>query len=413
MGSFKLSRLSVMMFLQYFIQGSWMATGGLALATYGFSSIIGLTYSLVAIASIIAPIILGVIADRFFSSERVLGILHFLCGGLLFWIPHQLEAGNQLNFLILIFLYLLCLMPTMAITNTIGFYHVVDSERQYPIIRVFGTVGWIVAGIFIGQLGLSSSSLIFTVSAVASIILGFYSFSLPNTPAEGMSKVGSKRDLFKLDAFQLFKNRNFAIFMICAMIVYIPSASYTSFTSNFLGALGFENVGSILTIGQVFEVIFMLMVPLLLVRLGIKYMALIGILAWALRLYLFAYGGTLDITSLIIIGIAIHGICVDFFMITATIYVQKAAPKEIKAQAQSLFVVLTSGIGTFVGSLIAGQLYNSIIATSSSSAQQWQTFWLVPAIIATVLAVFFLFAFKQGETSRKPKSTFETASERG
>ncbi len=338
MKRFILFRLSTMMFLEYFVHGAWYVTCGLAMAHYGFSSVIGLSYSLVAIASIVAPIILGVIADRFFPSQYVLGVLHIVGAILLFLIPGQLTFGHQTLFLILLFLFLLCLMPTFALTNNVGFHHVEDSEKHFPMIRVFGTIGWIVAGLLIGQLGLSDSRMIFFISGTAALILGLYSFTLPYTPASGKGKTFSKRDLFRLDAFKLFKNWNFAVFMLTALLFYIPISSYYSFTATFLGAVGFHNVGSIMTIGQMLEVLFMLSISFFLVRLGIKNMLLIGMTAWIIRFFIFSIAGPAGLTGLIIVGIAIHGICADFFMITGTIYAEKAAGPEIKAQTQSLFI---------------------------------------------------------------------------
>ncbi|MCL6559485.1 MAG: MFS transporter [Firmicutes bacterium] len=388
-------RLSAMMFLEYFVWGAWYATGGLAMTKYGLSSIIGLTYSLAALSAIIAPFFLGMVADRFFSSQKVLGVLHLIGGVLLFLIPAQLKSGNSSLFLLVIFLYMLCFMPTLALTNNVAFHHVKDSAKEFPIIRVFGTIGWIVAGIGIGQLGYSDNTIIFTIAGVGSILLGLYSFVLPHTPAPAKGKPLSMRDLLCLDALKLFKRWNFAVFMICALLICIPLAAYYSFTSPFLGAIGFKNVGTIMTIGQMLEVIFMLMIPFLFVRLGVKYMLLLGMLAWAVRYALFAIGAPTGIIALVFIGIAIHGVCYDFFMVTGSIYAEKQAGEHVKAQAQSLFVLFTQGIGMFFGSLIAGNIFNSTVTkTGSAALQQWQSFWLIPAGIALVIAVLFFVAFR-------------------
>jgi nucleoside transporter len=396
---FALSRLSTMMFLQYFVHGAWYVTCGLTMAHYGFSSIIGLTYSLVAIASIIAPILLGVVADRFFPSEKVLGLLHAIGGILLLFIPHQLTTGHQGTFLFLLFLFLLCLMPTFALTNNVAFHHVLSSEKQFPVIRVFGTIGWIVAGLFIGQLGLSDNYMIFYIAGVAALILAVYSFTLPSTPAPGKGKAFSARDLLRLDSFKLFKNWNFAVFMLTSLLFYIPISSYYSFAATFLGAAGFKNVGSVMTIGQMLEVLFMLSISFFLVRLGVKAMLLIGMLAWVTRFFIFAWAGPAGLMGLLIFGIAIHGICADFFMITGTIYAEKAAGPEIKAQTQSLFTLFTNGFGSFLGSLIAGALFNSTVtAKGPDMMHQWQLFWIIPAIIGIILAAAFLFTFKNQQT---------------
>lgn len=402
MQRFILPRLAVMMFLEYFVHGAWYVTCGLAIAHYGFSSIIGLTYSLVAIASIVAPIVLGVVADRFFPSEKVLGFLH-TCGGLLLlFIPHQLTSGHQSTFLLLLFLFLLCLMPTFALTNNVAFHHVENSEKQFPIIRVFGTIGWVVAGLFIGQLGLSNNFRIFYIAGVAALVLAIYSFTLPTTPAPAKGKAFSVRELLRLDSFKLFKNWNFAVFMLTSLFFYIPISSYYSFAATFLGAAGFKNVGSVMTIGQILEVIFMLSISFFLVRLGVKAMLLIGMLAWITRFFIFAWAGPAGVMWLLIFGIAIHGICADFFMITGTIYAEKSAGPDIKAQTQSLFTLFTNGFGSFFGSLIAGALFNSTVtAKGPDLMHQWQLFWVIPAIIGLVLAAAFFFTFKNKETKNR------------
>jgi nucleoside transporter len=384
-----------MMFLEYFVWGSWYATAGLAMTKYGLSSIIGLTYSLIAVSAIVAPFFLGMVADRFFPSEKVLGVLHIVGGLLLFAVPSQMESGHSSTFLLLIFLYMLCFMPTLALTNNVAFHHIEDSAKHFPVIRVFGTIGWIVAGIGIGQLGFSDNAIIFTIAAIASILLGLYSFALPHTPAPAKGKPLSIRDLLCLDALKLFRRWNFSVFMICSLLICIPLAAYYSYTSPFLGAVGFKNVGTVMTIGQMLEIIFMLLIPFFFVRLGVKYMLLVGMMAWAIRYVLFAIGAPSGILALIFIGIGIHGVCYDFFMVTGSIYAEKQAGDKVKAQAQSLFVLFTQGIGMFFGSLIAGNIFNSTVTAKGAEAlQQWQTFWFIPAAIAAVIAVLFFVAFK-------------------
>lgn len=400
MNPYKMSRLSAMMFLQYFTYGSWFATAGLVMTRYGFSSIIGLTYSMVAVASIISPIVLGVVADRFFSSEKVIGSLHILGGILLLFIPRQLETGHEGIFLFILFMYMLVLTPTFALTNNVAFHHITDPARHFPVVRVFGTIGWVVAGVGIGQLGLSDSTVIFTISAVVAFVQGLYCMTLPHTPAPAKGKPFTKRELLRIDAFKMMKNRQFLIFMICSLLLYIPMAAYNSFTSPFLGAIGYHNVGTVMSIGQALEIFFMLMIPFFFVRLGIKRMLLIGMLAWALRFCLFAIGGETNVTALIIIGIAIHGICVNFFMIPGTIYVERVADREIKAQAQSLFVLFTQGAGSFIGSLTLGFIYNSTVLTLN----KWTLFWFIPAAMALLIALLFFLTFHVKDEAGKKQN---------
>ncbi|MBG9737141.1 major facilitator transporter [Paenibacillus alvei] len=393
-------RLSVMMFMQFFVWGAWYATAGLALSKYGLSSIIGTAYSVGAIASIIAPFFLGMIVDRFFASEQVMGFLHCV-GGLLLWVVgKQVEAGSGTTLLWILFLYMLCYMPTLALSNNVAFHHIADAAKTFPMIRVFGTIGWIVAGILIGQLGYSDSSVIFYISAIASVLLGVFSFTLPHTPAPAKGKPLSARDLLCLDALHMLKDRSYCIFIVCSMLICIPLAAYYSFASPFLEAAGFANVGSVMTIGQMSEIAFMLLIPFFFLRFGIKVMLLVGMLAWTLRYVLFAFGAPDQLAPLMIIGIALHGICYDFFFVTGFIYAEQQAGDKVKGQAQSLLLLFTQGIGIYFGSLIAGSLFNQTVTINGAAAlEQWKGFWLYPAGAALVVALLFLLLFKSKEAS--------------
>ncbi|EPY12862.1 MULTISPECIES: MFS transporter [Paenibacillus] len=388
-------RLSFMMFMQFFVWGAWYATAGLTLSKYGLSSIIGTAYSVGAIASIIAPFFLGMVVDRFFASEKVMGLLHLAGSALLWMVGRQVEAGSGTTLLWTLFLYMLCYMPTLALSNNVAFHHIADAAKTFPMIRVFGTIGWIVAGVLIGQLGYSDSSFIFYISAIASLLLGIFSFTLPNTPAPARGKPLSVRDLLCLDALQMLKERSYCVFIICSMLICIPLAAYYSFASPFLEAAGFANVGSVMTIGQMSEIAFMLLIPFFFRRLGIKIMLLIGMLAWTLRYVLFAFGAPDQIGSLMIVGIALHGICYDFFFVTGFIYAEQQADSQVKGQAQSLLLLFTQGIGIYFGSLIAGSLFNDTVTASGTAAlAQWKSFWLYPAGAALVVALLFLLLFK-------------------
>lgn len=389
------ARLSAMMFLQFFIWGAWYATMGLVLSKHGLSSIIGTAYSVGSIAAIIAPFFLGMVVDRFFASEKVLGLLHIV-GGILLWIiPAQIHSGSGTALLWLLFIYMLCYMPTLALSNNVAFHHVEDGAKSFPFIRVFGTIGWIVAGILIGQLGYSDNPVIFQVAAIASILLGLFSFTLPHTPAPAKGKPLSVRDLLCLDALAMLKERNYLVFIICSMLICIPLSAYYSFTSPFLAAVGFKNVGSVMTIGQMSEIIFMLLVPFFFRRLGVKFMLLVGMIAWTLRYVLFGFGAPAEITAFMYLGIALHGICYDFFFVTGFIYAEKKAGEKVKGQAQSLLVLFTQGIGMYFGAIIAGQLFNQTVTGQGAAAlSEWKVFWLYPAIGAAVIALFFFLLFR-------------------
>ncbi|MED4924592.1 MFS transporter [Anoxybacillus geothermalis] len=407
---FVVPRLSAMMFLEFFVWGAWYATGGLVLAKSGLSSIIGTVYSVGAIAAIIAPFFLGMVVDRFFASEKVLGLLHIVGGILLWLIPGQIKAGNGTALVWLVFIYMLTYMPTLALTNNVAFHNIPDSVKHFPVIRVFGTIGWIVAGLLIGQLGFSDHPTIFQIAAGAAILLGLFSFTLPHTPAPAKGKPLSVRDLLCLDALQMLKDKNYLVFIVCSLLICVPLAVYYSFTSPFLGAVGFQNVGSVMTIGQMSEIFFMLLIPFFFRHLGVKYMLLVGMIAWTARYLLFGFGAPAEATWFMYLGIALHGICYDFFFVTGFIYAEQKAGEKIKGQAQSLLVLFTQGIGMYFGNMIAGQLFNSIVTAQGKDALvQWQTFWFYPAIAAAVIAVVFFVLFREKGLSAASTKTYDNA----
>lgn len=343
------TRLSVMMFLQFFAWGSWFVTLKLAFSTNGLGDFIGGAFESAPIAAIFAPLFLGLVADRFFPSEKVMGALMLIGGGLMIWIaklaPEGAEQGPMLVNLMIA--YMCCYMPTLGLANTITFTHL--PQDQFPKVRVWGTIGWIVAGLFLGFAGWSNSLSIFWLAAVASLLLGAYSFSLPTTPAPAKGEPLNLRSLLMLDAFKLFRNLPFAVFAICSCLICIPLAYYYGQTSDFLGAAGYKEAGSFMTIGQMSEIIFMLLIPFFFRRLGVKVMLLIGMACWIARYALFAFGAPDQVAWMLFLGVALHGICYDFFFVTGFIYTDKKAPKAIRGQAQSLLVFLTQGLGMFFG----------------------------------------------------------------
>ncbi|THE13463.1 MFS transporter [Bacillus timonensis] len=411
MNSFVISRLSTMMFLQYFVLGSWFATLGLILSENGMSSIIGTAFAVGGIAAIISPVFLGMITDRFISSQKVLGLVN-LIGSILLWLlPVQIHEENGTAFILFMSLYMLLFNPTYSLTNNISMSNVKNSVKYFPVIRVCGTVGFIAAGILVGSLGLSGSPSAFYVGAIMSIILGIYSFTLPNTPAPGKGKPFSFRDALCLDAFKLLKDRYYLVFIICTTVLFIDHAAYISFASVFVGDAGIENVSSFMTIGQFSEVVFMLLIPFFFKRLGYKWMFFIGMLAWVLRMTLFSVGAPDAMISMIYIGIALHGLCWDFFFVTGYLYTDSVADEKIKGQAQGLIIMFTQGIGMLVGSFLAGELFNQTVTNQGARAlEQWQVFWFYPGVIASVVAVVFFFFFKnskQGSESVKKKEEKE------
>ncbi|PFN97906.1 MFS transporter [Bacillus sp. AFS076308] len=384
-----------MMFFQYFTLGTWFATLGFILSKHGLSSIIGTAYSIGGIAAIISPIVIGMVSDRFFPSQKMLALVNIVGGILLWFLPEQIYTKNDNAFLWIMFLYMLCYNPTYSLTNNISFYNVKDTVKAFPIIRVCGTIGFIVASAIIGILGYSGSPVALQIGAVVSVLLGLYSFTLPNTPAPAKGKPLSIRDILCLDALQLLKNRYYLVFIVCTTVLFLDHATYMSFASVFLGDAGVKDVSSVMSIGQFSEVIFMLLLPFFYRRLGFKWMFLVGMIAWILRMSLFAFSAPEGLVSLMYIGIALHGLCWDFFFVSGYLYTDEVADEKIKGQAQGLIIMFTQGIGMFVGSYFAGKLFNNTVTkTGVVSLDQWQAFWMYPAIVAAIVAVVFFFFFK-------------------
>lgn len=342
------TKLSVMMFLQFFAWGAWFATLSLALGSNGLADFTGGAYESAPIAAIFAPLFLGLIADRFFSSEKVMGVLMLLGGGIMCFIPQYAVAGNGDVMVWLMIAYMCCYMPTLGLSNTIAFTHI-SSQDQFPKIRVWGTIGWIVAGLALGFGGWSNSLNIFWLGAVSSLVLGVYSFLLPNTPPPAKGKPLDLRSLLMLDAFKMMKNPGFLVFAVCSTLICIPLGYYYGQTSAYLGDAGFTEAASTMTLGQMSEIFFMILIPFFFRKLGVKMMLLIGMGCWVLRYVLFAYGAPNQVTWMLLLGVLLHGICYDFFFVTGFMYTDNKAPKEIRGQAQSLLVFLTQGLGLFFG----------------------------------------------------------------
>ena len=333
------TRLSLMMFIQFFIWGAWFTTLGQCLGENGLGDLIGKAYGTAPIAAIFAPLFLGLIADRFFSSERVMGVL-FLIGGVSMLMVPKLAAGGMENgdaIVRLFLIHMLCYMPTLALGNNIVFANVSD-QNMFPRIRVWGTVGWIIAGLANGFLGWSNSINIFWLAGTSSVLLGLFSFALPNTPPPAKGEPINLRSLLMVDALSLLTKPAFLVFIACSTLICIPLAYYYSFTSNFLGNVGFIEPASTMSIGQMSEIIFMLLIPVFLRHLGVKYMILVGMLAWVLRYALFAFGAPDQMVAMLLLGVALHGICYDFFFVTGFMYTDRIAHSAVKGQAQSLLV---------------------------------------------------------------------------
>lgn len=392
-------RLSVMMFLEFFIWGSWFVTLGTYLANNlnatGAQS--ALAFATQSWGAIVAPFIIGLIADRFFNAEKILGVLH-LIGAVLMY---QLYSSTGFDaFYPYVLGYMISYMPTLALVNSVSFNQMKNPAKDFPSIRVWGTIGWIVAGISISFLswdspdGIAAGALrnTFLITAIAAAILGLFSFTLPKTPPQATT--GAKPSLSSvlgLDALQLLKSRNFLVFFVSSVLICIPLAFYYQNANPFLSQIGMANPTGTMTIGQVSEVGFMLLLPLFFRRFGIKATLVAGMLAWAVRYALFAYGNSGELAFMLITGIALHGICYDFFFVSGQIYTNSKAGESHKSAAQGLITLATYGVGMLIGFWVAGQVTD---AYSSVNGHDWQSIWLYPACFALAALAFFAIFFK-------------------
>ncbi|HBX67089.1 MAG: MFS transporter [Balneola sp.] len=409
------TRLSIMMFLQFFIWGAFFVTMGAYLLEVfsgeeGLNTIIGSAYATHNWAGLLAPVFVGLIADRYFNAERVNGVSHIIGAGLLWYAASVTDPGV---FIWVMLAYFLLYMPTLALVNAISFANMEDPDKEFPKVRVWGTIGWIVAGFIVAQtvLGfidipllawltgvesnIQSTNIPLKVSAVLSLVYGFYSFTLPATPPSAKGEKFNVKEALGLDALKLLTNKNFAVFSFCSFAISIPLAFYYARTNDFIAAVAFgEQSPSFMAIGQISEVFFMLLIPFFLLRLGVKWMLLVGMLAWTARYLLF--GLFPSTTGLVILGIALHGICYDFFFVTGQLYVDKKAPKHLRASAQGFFNLLTYGAGMLIGNYLLGWWGDNISLDGSTTAgwmESAASFWVMPAILALVVAVVFFALF--------------------
>ena len=388
-----------MMFLQFFIWGGWFVTLGTFLGNnLGASGAeTGMAFSTQSWGAIIAPFFIGLIADRYFNAEKILGVLHLIGAGLMYFMS---QATSFEAFYPLVFAYMVAYMPTLALVNSVSFFQMKDPAKEFSIIRVFGTIGWIIAGLLISYFQWDSTESIsqgalsntFTMVAVASLILGLISFTLPKTPpsqSEGTARVS---DILGLDALKLLKDRNFLMFFITSILICIPLAFYYQQANPFLVELGMENPTGKMTLGQISEVLFMLLLPFFFKKFGFKKTLLVGMLAWAVRYTLFAYGNAGEQAFMLIIGIALHGICYDFFFVSSQIYTDFKAGEKIKSAAQGLITLATYGVGMLVGFWVAGKISDQNIFADGT--HNWEVIWMLPAAFALGVMVLFMLIFK-------------------
>ena len=401
-------KLSGMMFLEFFIWGSWFVTLGTFLgnnlkATGGETAAVFSTQSW---GAIIAPFIIGLIADRFFNAEKILGVLH-LIGAVLMY--QMYNATDVSLFYPYVLSYMILFMPTLALVNSVSFNQMKDPEKEFSTIRVWGTIGWIVAGLMISFVfhwdstdGTTAGLLrnTFLMAGIGSLILGIFSFTLPKTPPKVATGEKIKvTELLGLDALKLLKDKNFAVFFISSILICIPLAFYYQNAHPFLTSSGMDNPTGKMAIGQVSEALFLLLLPLFFSRFGFKKTILVGMLAWAVRYTLFAYGNATDLSFMLIIGIALHGICYDFFFVSGQIYTNSKAGDKYKSSAQGLITLATYGVGMLIGFEVAGMITDTYKLADGSF--DWRMVWIIPAGIAAVVFLLFTVFFNDKTTSVK------------
>jgi nucleoside transporter len=394
------ARLGVMMFLEFFVWGAWFVTMGSYLtATLHFTDPeSALAYATQSWGAIIAPFVIGLIADKYVNAERLLGVIHLIGAVLMYYLA---TASQFVAFYPALLLYMILYMPTLALVNAISFRQMADPAASFGNIRVWGTIGWIVAGLAISyafgwdsaagmQAGMLRNT--FMMSAVASLLLGLYSFTLPSTPPRrGPRGSGGLREALGLDALALLRDRNFLVFFFASILICIPLAFYYQHANQFLTEIRVENAAGKQTLGQVSEVLFMLLVPVFLKRFGIKLTLLIGMIAWAVRYVAFAYGNAGELVWLLIVGIALHGMCYDFFFVSGQVFTDSKAGPQYKSAAQGLITLATYGVGMLVGFWVAGEL---TAALASAEGHDWRSIWIYPAAFAAVVAVGFALLFR-------------------
>jgi nucleoside transporter len=405
-----------MMFLEFFVWGAWYVSMTGFISRAGMGGVTGAAYTIGPLAAIIAPFFLGMIADRFFASERVLAVLHLMGGALLIAAPlaarpfelpaapadsglfyqvmvHDLPAYGQ-PFILLLLAHMLCYMPTLGLTASLAFHNLEDQERDFPVVRVLGTIGWIVGNISVSFLpGADQSPAQFYLAGGAALLLGLYSFTLPHTPPPSKGKPTSFGQIMGADSFKLFKDMNYGVFILCSFLICIPLAGYYQQGRNFVEASGVLINGSAtfsMSFGQMSEVVFMLLMPLFFARLGVKWMLLAGMGAWVLRYGLFALGADERVTWMILLGVLLHGICYDFFFVTGMIYADKKSTADIRHQAQGFLVFVTQGLGLGIGSKL---FFAHVLMNTHDGVVDWRTVWLYPCIFAGAVMVLFFLLF--------------------
>jgi len=397
-------QLSLMMFLQWFIMGAWIVMVQNYMKDLEMDAHVHWAFATVPLSAIVAPYFVGLIADRYFATERILAVLHILGGVFIFSARWCAESSGQPVLLLVLALlfHSLCYAPTIGLTCSLSFHHMTNQERQFPVVRVFGTIGWIAAGILVSRiLKADGTGTPLQVAGVAGVLMGLFCLTLPHTPPVRKGEAVSFKEVIDLGAVRSLFDFPFTVFLVSAFLICMPLAAYYAYTPVFLGDLGIAHAGFQMSFGQMSEIFFMLIIPLLFAHLGVKRMIVIAMLAWTARYLLFAFAAVDGIYWMMLIGILLHGICYDFFFVVGQIYVDKKADVANRAQAQSLFVFMTSGLGMFIGTHVSGPLYNAVVQPATDKAGAWHDFWIYPAVVAAAVTIAFAILFRDRSGSEK------------
>ncbi len=419
--NYVMTRLSVMMFLQFFVWGAWYVTVGNYMGQHFMGDQIFWAYTVGPIAALVSPFFLGMVADRFFATERMLAVMHILGGVALLAAPLLAPGGEGESpwpFIGILAVHMLCYMPTLGLTNTLALHNMSRAEKQFPMIRVWGTIGWIVAGVAVAQIvgsrvpisdtmtedqlataraARNALPIFFYLAGGCGVLLGVLSFFLPHTPPPAKGREFSARDALGLDALAMLKDRSFAVFILCSFLLCIPLAAYYAYAPVFADAMQIQDVPFKMTFGQMSEILFMLVMPIFFIRLGVKWMLLVGMIAWVARYALFALAADDQIIWMVLAGIIMHGICYDFFFVTGFIYTDRKAPKEVRGAAQGFLVLVTQGLGLGIGAQVIGKLVEA--NTAEDGVMDWSMIWLVPCLFAAVVALIFFFFFRDRDSA--------------
>lgn len=389
-------RLSVLMFLQFFIWGGWMVTmGTYLLETLHFSGRqVGMVYATTAIAATVTPLWLGVLADRFFASEKLLSVLHLLGAGLLFWASY---VPTFTLFYPLILLYTFCYLPTFSLSNALCFHHLERPAREFPAIRAWGTIAWIVVSVLLSYLAIEAQALPLRISAASSLLQAAYCLTLPHTPPQP----GAARSLASLrgpEVRLLLNDRSFVVLIISLALICIPSAYYYSFVNPFLNEIGWQNAAGKMSIGQGVELIVILAMPWFFSHWRFRSIIFVGLLVWGLRYTWFALADTASGEWLLYAGVAVQGFAYCFTSLAAQLYIDSRVPPHLKSTAQGFIAFLTLGLGAFVGSYIAGETVSYFARPDGT--HHWPAIWALPAAVGGLVALGFLMGFKNRERSQ-------------